>query len=78
MDNKNVTYIYHDATIPNAAVKKLKDLNKRVSRINRGLTALTLVSAVYFTVMNLRCEMQREQMDKMSNDIEELKKAKGE
>lgn len=80
MDDKIIDYIYHDIAMTNAAIKikKLTDLNNFVTKINHGLTALALVYAVCFTVTNLRCKKQREQIEKMSKDIEELKKAKGE
>lgn len=84
MDDKIINYctdlMYHDIAMMNAAIKikKLKDLNKFVTTINHGLAALALAYAVRFTVTNLRCEKQRKQIEKMSKDIEELKKAKGE
>lgn len=78
MDGNNTIYIYHDTVISKTAVKKLTDINKRLTKINHGLTALTCITAVYFAVVSIRCEMQRAQINKMSEDIEELKKAKGE
>lgn len=78
MNEKVVTYIYHDVTMPDAVMKKLKESNRRLTKINRCLTALSIVSVVYFAITNVRLELQNEQMDDMSRDIEELKKAKGE
>lgn len=46
--------------------------------INRCLATLTLVSVVYLAALKIRCGVQRLQIYKMSKDIEELKKAKGE
>lgn len=67
MDNKTTIYIYRDTAMVNAAMK-----------INRSLTTLTLVSFVCLAAMKIRCDIQRATIYKMSKDIEELKKAKGE
>lgn len=78
MDGNNTIYIYQDTAVTKTVVKKLTEINKRLKKINHGLTALTLLTAVCFTVMNIRCEMQRAQINKMSEDIEEPTEVKGE
>lgn len=64
MDNKTTIYIYRDMAMANAAMK-----------FNRGLT---LALIVCLAAMKFRCDIQGAKIYKMSKDIEELKKAKGE
>lgn len=75
---KMINYIFGSLESSNIAIGKIiKDL-KRQGRINKWFTLLAVAGSVYIYKSETQRDKDREKIETLSKEVEELKKMKGE
>ena len=73
-----LSYIFRSLQASESAVKSINRTLRKEARFNKTVTTFALVTAAYAVTMELHILEQDKKLKKLSDEIKELKREKGE
>lgn len=73
-----INYIFGNLQTSSDAIKSMKKILRNQARFNRTLTAFAFTITIYALMVEIHNYGQDKKIEELSNEIEELKRMKGE